>query len=94
MICCGSTRLARVCIAILYVVNMVHSKRHAISIRQCDAQMKHCSIYNTADIQCIIHKFYRNAVGQGGVVSIATRYGLDGPGLESQWVRRFPRPSR
>ena len=28
------------------------------------------------------------------VVGIATRYGLDGPGIESQWGRDFPRPSR
>jgi hypothetical protein len=25
---------------------------------------------------------------------IATRYGLDGPGIESQWGRGFPQPSR
>jgi hypothetical protein len=28
------------------------------------------------------------------VVSIATRYGLDGPGIESRWGRDFPHPSR
>jgi hypothetical protein len=27
-------------------------------------------------------------------VSIATRYGLDGPGIESRWGRVFPQPSR
>ena len=27
-------------------------------------------------------------------VGIATRYGLDGPGIESQWRREFPHPSR
>jgi hypothetical protein len=26
----------------------------------------------------------------GSVVSIATRYGLDGPGIESRWRRDFP----
>ena len=25
---------------------------------------------------------------------IATRYGLDGPGIESWWERHFPHPSR
>ena len=25
---------------------------------------------------------------------IATRYGLDGPGIESQWERDFPHPPR
>jgi hypothetical protein len=28
------------------------------------------------------------------VVGIATRYGLDGPGIESQWGRDFPQLSR
>jgi hypothetical protein len=28
------------------------------------------------------------------VVGIATRYELDGPGIESLWGRDFPRPSR
>jgi hypothetical protein len=28
------------------------------------------------------------------VVGIATRYGLDGPGIESRWRRDFPHPSR
>ena len=30
----------------------------------------------------------------GSVVGIATRYGLDGPGIESRWRRDFPHPSR
>ena len=29
-----------------------------------------------------------------GIVGIATRYGLDGPGIESQWDRDFPHLSR
>ena len=29
-----------------------------------------------------------------GVVGIATRYGMDGPGFESRWGRDFPHPSR
>jgi len=32
--------------------------------------------------------------GPGGVVGIATGYGLDGPGIESQWGRDFPHSSR
>ena len=27
-------------------------------------------------------------------VGVATRYGLDGPGIESRWRRGFPQPSR
>jgi hypothetical protein len=28
------------------------------------------------------------------VVGVTTRYGLDGPGIESQWGRDFSQPSR
>ena len=34
------------------------------------------------------------SVGRDSVVGIATRYGLDGPGVESRWGRDFPHPSR
>ena len=32
--------------------------------------------------------------GLNSVVDIATRYGLDGPGIEFRWRRDFPHPSR
>jgi hypothetical protein len=32
-------------------------------------------------------------IGRGSSVGIATRYGLGGPGIESQWGRYFPHPS-
>jgi hypothetical protein len=32
--------------------------------------------------------------GRESSVGIATRYGLDGPGIESRWGRDFPHPSR
>jgi len=34
------------------------------------------------------------SVGRDSSVGIATRYGLDGPGIESRWRRDFPHPSR
>ena len=34
------------------------------------------------------------ACGPGSSVGIATGYGLDGPGIESRWVRDFPHLSR
>ena len=34
------------------------------------------------------------AEGWNSSVSIVTRYGLDGPGIESRWGRDFPHPSR
>jgi hypothetical protein len=33
-------------------------------------------------------------VGRVSAVGIASRYGLDGPGIESRWGRNFPHPSR
>jgi hypothetical protein len=33
-------------------------------------------------------------VGRDSSVGIATRYGMDGPGIESRWGRDFPQPSR
>jgi len=33
-------------------------------------------------------------MGRDGVVGIATRYGLDGPGIESRWSLDFPHQSR
>jgi hypothetical protein len=36
----------------------------------------------------------RREEGRDSSVGIATRYGLDGPGIESRWRRDFPRPFR
>jgi hypothetical protein len=33
-----------------------------------------------------------NHLGPGGIVGIATGYGLDGPGVESRWGARFSAP--
>ena len=33
-------------------------------------------------------------MGRDSSVGIATRYGLDGPGIESRWGRDFPHPFR
>jgi hypothetical protein len=35
-----------------------------------------------------------STTGRDSAVGIATRSGLDGPGIESQWGRAFPHPSR
>ena len=35
-----------------------------------------------------------NSVDRVSSVGIATRYGLDGSGIESLWERHFPHPSR
>ena len=40
--------------------------------------------------------YLKLCVGRDSSVGIATRYGMDGPGIESRWGRRqdFPHPSR
>ena len=43
---------------------------------------------------CIYIYIYIYIVGQDSAVSVATRYGLDSLGIESQWGRDFPHPSR
>jgi len=37
---------------------------------------------------------FPGSVGRDGSVGIATRYGLDGPGIDSRWGRDFQHPSR
>jgi hypothetical protein len=44
-------------------------------------------VINIYTIYCIIS-------GPGSVVGTASAYGLDGPGIESQWGRDFPHLSR
>jgi hypothetical protein len=42
----------------------------------------------------VIRTYPNKTVGRDGSVRVATRYGLDGPGIESRWRRDFPHPSR
>jgi hypothetical protein len=49
--------------------------------------MSNEAIYNLYFLQNII-------VGRDNSIGIATRYGLDVPGIESRWGRDFPHPSR
>ena len=44
------------------------------------------------DFHCYWYKSH--VVGRDSSVGIATRYGLDGPGIESRWGWNFPHPSR
>ena len=37
---------------------------------------------------------YEKGEGRDSSVDVTTRYGLDGPGIESCWARDFPHPSR
>jgi hypothetical protein len=45
----------------------------------------------------VVHDFERlinDAMGRDSAVGIATRYGLDGPGVEFWWGQDFPYPPR
>jgi hypothetical protein len=53
---------------------------------QCNSILQLCVIFYLDIIFCW--------VGRDSVVGIATRYGLDGPGMESRLGRYFPHPSR
>jgi len=41
-----------------------------------------------------IERIQKDIINDKSVVGIASRYGLDGPGIESQWRRDFSQPSR
>ena len=45
--------------------------------------------WELSNLQCPLR-----ALSRDSSVSIATRYGLDGPGIESRWGRDFPHPFR
>ena len=42
----------------------------------------------------MVRCLFKNSNKSVSAVGIATRYGLDGPGIESRWGRDFPHPSR
>jgi hypothetical protein len=48
--------------------------------------------YMLSKIHAFVMYFYTDV--PDCAVDIATRYGLDGPGIEPQWWRDFPYPSR
>ena len=45
------------------------------------------NVYKSSYKECYV-------VGRDSSVGIGTRYGLDGPGIESRWGPVFPHPSR
>ena len=47
------------------------------------------SIFRAYSVTHITYKFCSRSMSRGSSVVIATSYGLDGPGFESQWGARF-----
>ena len=50
--------------------------------------------YNSAGSSQFYDDMFSAVVGRNSAVGIATGYGLGGRGIESQWGRDFPHPSR
>jgi len=49
----------------------------------------HITFYWILHFEINLHKSLLHVVGRDSSVGIATRYGLDGPGIESRWGTRF-----
>ena len=63
---------------------LLHSKNHQQSL-------SYPALTNLSlKLVCV----YSDVVGRDGSVGIATRYGLESPGIESRWGRDFQHPSR
>jgi hypothetical protein len=72
--------------------------------RHCNASLLRCDIQSTGQNQAVIHvpyiSMYKNdfllcrCVDRDSSVGIATRYGLDVPGIKSRWGEDFSHPSR
>jgi len=65
----------------------------------CDLQYQFCKskITSCFTLPCFTHLAFVKKdfiVGWASVVSKATHYRLDGPGIESRWVQDFPHLSR
>ena len=58
------------------------------------AKITHVRLGSTFQIVLILYLSCNYVCGRHSAVGIATRYGLDGPGIESRWGRDFPHPSR
>ena len=54
----------------------------------------HISTIFVLHYYCIFCITITYPMGLESAVEIATRYGLDGQGIESRWGRNFPHPSR
>jgi hypothetical protein len=50
---------------------------------------RHSDYFISSESLCIINPSTRWRVGRDSSVGIATRYGLDGPGIESRWDEIF-----
>jgi hypothetical protein len=64
----------------------------SIEGRNCDKNKNISNFY--VSVETKYKTLFLKCVGRDDVVCIATRYGLDGPVIESRWRRDFPHSSR
>ena len=58
------------------------------------AVMQSITAYEKPTVFTVALTYFRTALkDRDSAVGIATRYGLDGPGIESRWGRHFPHSS-
>jgi hypothetical protein len=67
--------------------NVLINKENRSAILQSNRMSLECNIY-----YLFIYLWFM--MGRDSAVGVTTRYGLDGPGIESRWMRVFPHPSR
>jgi hypothetical protein len=70
---------------------------HTNTLEQVLFRIPHFTFVTITTLLLHTHIFfvcYRHCMGRDSSVGIATRYGLDGPAIESRWRRDFPHPSR
>ena len=73
--------------------NKVNSAGVLFLVCQIRTSLKFTQLhFNALTSKIYLHYIYW--VGRDSSVRLATRYGLEGPGIESRWRRDFPQPSR
>jgi hypothetical protein len=87
---CDLQRVVRDLRPILYLTCMKLKRRRR---RSRNGEWQRSSNFITGRIERLPSWKFRGN-GPGSSVGIATSYGLDGPGIESQWRRDFPHLSR
>ena len=82
-----------------YLSHKSPTKKDSMFPQNFCTRLPNYTVSNSKDQNKNLHLFEsckvpKTNVGRDSSVGIATRYGLDGPGIESRWRRDFPHPSR
>jgi len=69
-----------------------HTHKHSVNMADFSASGARTNISLPYSLQPLQHATCTEYVGRDSSVGIGTRYGLDGPGIESRWSARFSAP--